>query len=76
MTREDIKKSILVGVISGFTAALTLLFVVWAHTVVTHWYRDYSERVGIEQGVSSHCDRPGMKELIESIDSLKQEEQE
>ena len=42
MTKDDIKKSIIVGIVSGFTAALTLLFVVWAHTVIIHWYRDYS----------------------------------
>ena len=71
MTKDDIKKSIIIGVVSGFTAALTLVFAVWAHTVIIHRYRDYSERIGIERGASSHCDRPDMKELIEKIDSMK-----
>lgn len=76
MTKEDIKKSILIGVVSGFTATITLLFAVWVHTLILDWYRDYKEKIAIENGATSHCDRPGVKEMAEAFDSLRLAEQE
>lgn len=41
MTKEDIKKSILTGIISGVAAAFTLLVSLWLYITVTDWYKSY-----------------------------------
>ena len=57
MTKEDIKKSVLIGVVGGFTAAVSLLGLVWAYIEITDWYKEYQRKETIERIESPSPDR-------------------
>ena len=44
MTKEDFKKSVLTGVVSGFTAAVLILVLLWTYIYVDHWYKEYKKK--------------------------------
>ena len=44
MIKEDIKKAMLTGIVSGITAAVTLLGLLWGYIFITDWYRDYQQK--------------------------------
>ena len=57
MTKEDIKKSVLIGVVGGLTAAVSLLALVWAYIEITDWYKEYQRKEAIERIESTPPDR-------------------
>lgn len=57
MTKEDIKKAVLTGIVGGFTAALSLLLLVWAFVKITDWYNDYQRQKENERIESTLPDR-------------------
>jgi ribosomal protein L37AE/L43A len=57
VTKEDIKKSVLIGVVGGFTAAVSLLGLVWAYIEITDWYKEYQRKEAIERIESTPPDR-------------------
>ena len=46
MTKEDIKKAVLTGVIGGITGAVTVLVLIWAYIFLGDWYKEYKKGKG------------------------------
>ena len=60
MTREDIKKAVLTGVIGGITAAVTVLVLLWAYIFLEDWYKEHKrERVREEFASTPPDNRSG-----------------
>lgn len=57
MTKEDIKKTVLTGVVSGFTAAVSILVLLWTYLIVEEWYNQHKEKSTIERIASTPSDR-------------------
>ena len=49
MTKEDIKKSVLTGIVGGITAAVTILVLLWAYIFIIGWYKDYKQQKEAER---------------------------
>jgi len=76
MTKEDKKKAVLTGIVSGITTAITLLVLTWTYIEVMDWYRDYREKQAIKCGATSHCERPGVNEFANMVAPQDTSEQE
>ena len=49
MTKEDIKKSVLTGIVGRITAAVTILVLLWAYIFIIGWYKDYKQQKEAER---------------------------
>ena len=49
MKKEDIKKSVLTGMVSGFTAAVTILVLLWSFIIIEDWYTEYKREKSLEE---------------------------
>lgn len=56
MTKEDIKKAVLTGVIGGITAAVTVLVLIWAYIFLGDWYKEYKREKAQEELASTPPD--------------------
>lgn len=57
MTKEDIKKSVLTGIVGGITTAITILVLLWAYIFITDWYKDYKQQKETERIASIPPDK-------------------
>lgn len=57
MTKEDINKSVLTGIVGGITAAVTILVLLWAYIFLTDWYKDYKQQKEAERIASIPPDK-------------------
>lgn len=57
MTKEDINKSVLTGIVGGITAAVTILVLLWAYIFLTDWYKDYKQQKEAERIASIPLDK-------------------
>ena len=57
MTKEDIKRAVLIGVVGGITAAVTFCVLFWTYLFLLPWYKEY-ERKKAEEELASD-DRSG-----------------
>ena len=59
MTKEEIKKSVFIGVISGSSAAVSILVLLWTYIIVDDWYKEYKREKAREEFLSTPPDNFG-----------------
>ena len=45
MTKEDIKKAVIIGIVCGFTTVVTIYSLAFTYVKVSEWYRDYKREL-------------------------------
>ena len=45
MTKEDIKKAVIIGIVCGFTTVVTIYSLAFTYVKVSDWYRDYKREL-------------------------------
>lgn len=63
MGKEEIKRCVLIGIVAGITAAITMMGSVYAFIYIYDAYKEYRNESAIKAGASSHCERPGLQDI-------------
>jgi hypothetical protein len=53
----EIKKSVLTGIVSGITSAVTILILLWTYIYIEDWYKDYKRKLDTERIASTPPDK-------------------
>lgn len=63
MNKYDIKKCILIGVVSGIVTAFTSAGIIYSYIEISAYYRRYKNEQAIKAGARSHCERESLKKI-------------
>ncbi len=67
MTKEEWKKSVIIGIVAGVVGAIMMLALLWGYIRITDWYKEYKRNTTSIEGDRSHCVTVSMLHKHDSI---------
>lgn len=61
MTKDDWKKAVVTGIVTGVVGAFMIIILTICYIEISDWYREYKRNKADLTGVMTDCRRPGIK---------------